>query len=81
MSAGNGRYGGGSAGSEHRFHFPAADAAHFDEARTGVYVRTSLQGESSSAVGADINTMGGPPRGTIVGATYNCCWPTNGFKK
>lgn len=79
MSAGNGRYGGGNAGSEHRYHFPAVDDDRFDEAKTGVYVRSSLQGESSTAVGSTINTIDGPPRGTLGGQTYNMSWPTHGF--
>ena len=80
MSAGNGRYGGGSGGSEDRYHYPAVDTAQWSEARVGRYDTSPQQGESGQVIGSYVNTMDAP-RGKIMGATINCCWPENGFLK
>ena len=69
----NGRCGGGTGGKEHRLHFPAVDAARFDEASTGSFDQDSRwsQGESERVAASNINTMDSPTRGQIVGAKLN----------
>ena len=76
--AANGRYGGGQGGPEHRYSRPAVDEAKWDEAKRGRDDRSAQQGEAGQVIGAYVNTMD-TPRGKIMGATINCCWPANGF--
>ena len=67
-SCDNGRCGGGSAGSEDRYHFPAVDCAHFDDATTGKVSTSPHHGEMPERIAASkINTIDGPPRGTTAG--------------
>lgn len=79
MAARNGRYGGGSAGPEHRFSFDAVDTDQFETAKRGATPVVKWQGEAGQVLGAYVNTMD-VPRGKIMGATIDCCWPANGFK-
>lgn len=74
----NGRCGGGSAGPENRYHFPAVDAAKWDEATTGRYERSPLHGEAPAQVGAQVNTVQGT-RGELMGASYGADAWRRGF--
>ena len=77
-SCDNGRCGGGSAGPEHHYHYPAVDEAKWSEAKRGKDETSHQQGEAGQVIGAYVNTTDAP-RGKIMGATINCCWPANGF--
>ena len=76
----NGRDGGGTAGKEHRYKFPAVDTARHDEAKATMTPGTALQGESSREVGSTANTMEGG-RGVVNGRKYNHSFPDRGFQK
>jgi hypothetical protein len=68
-SDGNGRYGGGEAGDEDRFHFPMVDCARWDEAHVGRYDTSPLHaGGSAKVEAADNSTMAGG-RGKLMGAS------------
>lgn len=67
-SDGNGRDGGGSAGSEHHYKFPAADSGRWSEVSATIAGSAKWQGEAGQVIGAYINTMQGG-RGTIMGET------------
>jgi hypothetical protein len=68
---GNGRISGGSAGSEHRYHYPGVDADRFDDASYGAVDRDNRWGGESEAVPeSKANTMDGPGRGSIMGTHY-----------
>lgn len=75
----NGRYGGGKAGPEHRFSFPAVDTDRWDEAHRGSDTKAQWQGEAGQVDMAVNSTMDGG-RGKIMGATVNGSWPNNGFR-
>ncbi len=66
---GNGRYGGGTAGSDqHRFKFPAVDTGRWDEVTATIAGAAKWQGEAGQLIGAYANTMKGT-RGQIMGAS------------
>lgn len=79
-SCDNGRDGGGKAGPEHRYSFPAVDTAKFSEAKRGATVKAAKQGEAGEVIGAYANTMSAP-RGKIMGTSVNQSFPSNGFEK
>ena len=80
-SCGNGRCGGGVAGKEHRYKFPAVDDAHWDEAKATMTAAGKWQGESGQVIGAYANTMDGPGRGAIMGDTIDTANAFKGFEK
>lgn len=68
--AGNGRYGGGSAGSEDRYHYPAVDCAQFGEVGQGNFdTAPEHRGGTTKLAAAETGTMAGG-RGTCMGASY-----------
>lgn len=66
ISNGNGRDGGGSAGSEHRYKFPSVDVGRWDEVSPTIQGPAKWQGEAGQVIGAYANTMRGT-RGQIMG--------------
>lgn len=70
MASGNGRYGGGTAGSETRYCREAVDVDRFDEAHEGASSASPLHSNAPNREeAAMVNTMSGG-RGKCMGATY-----------
>lgn len=65
----NGRYGGGSAGSENRYCRPAVDTDQFEDAKEGAEAHSPLHKDMAREPAAQTNTMGGS-RGQVNGASY-----------
>lgn len=81
ISNDNGRDGGGKAGREHRYSFPAVDDERWDEAKAGSINPGRFAGEIGEITPhAKLNTMASPARGQIVGPEVPTP-PKNGFKK
>ena len=68
-----------TAGSEARYHFPAVDDARFDEATAVIETSGPGSGESCLCPESKINTLGGPARGAVGGASYGCDKGFGGF--
>ncbi len=76
----NGRYGGGVAGPETRYHRPAVDTDQFEDATEGSTVKSPQHANVPERVAAaKINTMDGPGRGSVAGASYPNSKGQDGF--
>jgi hypothetical protein len=76
--AGNGRYGGGTGGAEHRYSRAAVDCDRRDEATCGATDNDTRWNGARSEVHPWPNTMG-VSRGALMGAEGPGSWPDGGF--
>ena len=78
---GNNRYSGGSAGSEHKYHFPAVDTARWQDANYGADSSTGMYAATEPRYPAAFISTTSGPRSALEGASLPSGAGPNGYAR